>query len=396
MPEEKPSPTIEPAPTPEPEPAGKKVSLAIPGVMPDPAPAEEEILGEFMAADLNEPVVKFDDKSKPGEESIPPQPQPPDAEGSPGEEAPAGEGTPAVVPEPDVIEGTPDEIMQKYKSLQGQFADKNSQIGDLNTELDAANQFFGSLRREGVIDDDGNVVAKAPAAAAAPGPEPPPKPPKEFSIADVADFDYVSDKLSEAISSGDKKSTDEAIAGLLVAVDKFVKQKGELDKAVFQKELDGFKQIELNMKVMNQAAELFKKVGSTYDTKAEAYVYPELRDQKLADEILEIWQTYDPVHAMTQRGVYDAWLEWKHRKGHFSGESPPPTSEVDLGGAKQLLENKKKARKMLTSDSVLTGGGAAPVTPHSNTTASPDAITQQFLRRVKESAKPIGSLGFSQ
>lgn len=391
MPEEKPSPTIEPTPTPEPEPAGKKVSLAIPGVMPDPTPVEEEILGEFMAADLNEPVVKFD-KSKPGEESIPPQPQPPDAEGSPGEEAPAGEVAPIAAPLPDVIEGTPDEIMQKYKSLQGQFTNMNSQIGDLSTELDAANQFFGSLRRDGVIDEDGNIVAKAPAA---PDPETPPKAPKEFSIADVTDFDYVSDKLSEAIASGDKKTTDEAIAGLLVAVDKFVKQKGELDKATFDKKLEGLTQIELNMKVMNQAAELFKKVGNTYDSKAGAYVYPELRDKEKAEEILEIWQTMEPASAMTQRGVYDAWLEWKHRKGHFSGESAPPTKEVDLGGAHQLLENKKKARKT-SSDSVLAGGGAPPVTPHTNTTTSPDAVTQQFLRRVKESAKPIGSLGFAE
>jgi len=95
------------------------------------------------------------------------------------------------------------------------------------------------------------------------------------------------------------------------------------------------------------------------------------------------------------RGVYDAWLEWKHRNGHFSGQlTTPPSEEVDLGGAKTLLENKQKARKT-TSDSVMTGGGAPPVTPHTNTTASPDAITQQFMRRVKEAAKPIGSLGFA-
>lgn len=385
-------PNVDPEPTPTPEPvAGKQVTLSMPGVMPDPTPEADAIFEEFTAGDLNEPAVKFPDKGETGEEPTEPQAEPV-AQATPGEEPPAGEGTPAATPLPDTIEGTPDEIMQKYKSLQGQFAGLNTQIGELTSELDAATSFFGLLRREGVIDEQGDVIVKAAPTGAPPGP---PKTPQELSIADVVDFDFVADKLQSAIASGDKKSGDEAIAGMLVAVEQYVKKREENSNAALDKKLEGVTQMELNMKVMNQAAELFKQVGDTYDDKAKAYVYPELRDRKTSDQILEIWQTFDPVHAMTPRGVYDAWLEYKHRKGHFSGKAAPPTEpKVDISGAQKLLENKQKARRT-TSDAILKGGGAAPVTPHTDTTASPDAITSAFLKRVKEAAKPIGSLGFA-
>lgn len=363
------------------------MSLAIPGVLPDNA-VEDPTEGELITDSLDEPVVKFNEEGEPSEESLTPQPQQTEAEGSPGPEAPAGGEK-----EPD-IEGTPDEIAQKYKSLQGQFGHLNGEIKDLRSELDAATDFFAGLRRSGVIDEDGNILpqkAKAPEGE----PEPESKSPGEFSIADVVDYGFVSDRLSEAIASGDRKAVDESIAGLLVAVEKYVKGVREKDRAEFSKEMEPFRQTDLQMKVMNQAAALFKKVGSTYDEKAGAYVYPELREPEKADQILQIWQTYTPEHAMTPRGVYDAWLEWNHRNGHFNASPPPPPPrKTNVGGANELLENKQKARKTAT-ETVLGGGGAPVVTPHTNT-GTTDQLVAAFRRRVRESARPIGNLGFTE
>lgn len=387
-------PSTEPAtPTPEPKPAGaRKLSLSIPGVMPD-APGVESadlLVDALTATDLNEPAVKFPEAGETSEELPKPPPQPP-AEGSPGPEAPAGEGIEPVAGEPDVIEGTPDEIAQKYRSLQGQFKDLNGQITDQRSELDAANQFFASLRRDGVIDESGNIVARKTPET---GPPAEPETPKEFSIVDVVNYDYLTDKLSEAISGGDKKSADEMIASLLVSVEKYVKKSREQDRKGLDEELQGYRDTQLQMKVLQRASALFNEVGKTYDSKAKEYVYPELRDPQKAEQILEIWQTFHPEHAMSPRGVYDAWLEYKHRSGHLSGKvAPPPSEKVDVGGAKNLLENKQKARKT-SAEAIFRSGGTPPVTPHSGP-ASEDQVTAMFMRKVRESAKPIGSLGFT-
>lgn len=407
MPDEPKSGT-EPQPGQEPQPKIKRVGLAIPGVVADPAAdaaadsAVDNLFSDLTAADLNEPAITI---KKEGEtitaEPTPPagQATEPEPELTSGEPAPAGqeaEPAPAEGQPTEDITGTPDEIIQKYKSLQGQFGHLNTQRDELRAELNAATGFFNDLIEQGLIDAKGNIVEKRPAAKP-PGEPPPEVDDGKVNIADVAQYDFIVDRLTRAAETGDKKFIGEAVAGIYLDMQTF----GEAQKAKIiediSKELEDLREMKGNIEVYNRAQSLFSEVGNAKNQQTGEFLYPEFHDSKVSNEILEIWQTLSPEHAMTPRGVYNALLEWRHQNpGKAKGAKPAPTSKVDLGGAPALLENRNQTRKTQAAN-VATGKGSRTPAVHPNISdrGSAEIVSMRLLQRIKEANKPIGSLGFT-
>ncbi len=67
---------------------------------------------------------------------------------------------------------------------------------------------------------------------------------------------------------------------------------------------------------LQSARALWSRVANATNPESGEPYYPELAaDPKLIEEILPIWLSYGPQFGMTDRGIFNAYLEWKHWRG---------------------------------------------------------------------------------